>query len=268
MSAPKNRPLRLFFIAGEASGDRLGAPLIHALRRRTPIEIAGIGGEQMQAAGLSPLFPSSDLAVMGLTEVLPRLRLILRRLREAAAAVDAFKPDALITIDSPAFSLRVARKAKAARPDLRTIHYVAPSVWAWRPRRAREMAAYVDHVLALLPFEPPYMTAEGMTCDFVGHPVVDLARPAAGDIAAFRAELGGGGVTGGWLGGAEAAGRGGQLFRAGGSGGGDCFTDPDAGHRRADLPLDPVVPARLAFAVWRVQQRAARAQHSDSRAAL
>ncbi|MEM1316438.1 MAG: lipid-A-disaccharide synthase [Pseudomonadota bacterium] len=180
------RPLRLFYIAGEASGDRLGAPLISALRARRPIEIAGVGGEQMEAAGLAPLFPSTDLAVMGLVEVLPRLPTLLRRLRQTVQAVEAFRPDALVTIDSPAFSLRVARRAKAARPDLRTIHYVAPSVWAWRPGRAKEMAAYIDHVLALLPFEPPYMTAAGMTCDFVGHPVAALTRPAETEVEAFR----------------------------------------------------------------------------------
>ncbi|MEM6438454.1 MAG: lipid-A-disaccharide synthase [Pseudomonadota bacterium] len=181
--------MRLFFIAGEASGDRLGAPLIRALRDRAPLQISGVGGEQMQAAGLDPLFPSADLAVMGLTEVLPKLPLILRRLREATAAVARFQPDALITIDSPSFSLRVARRAKAARPDLRVVHYVAPSVWAWRPGRARKMAAYVDHVLALLPFEPPYMIDAGMSCDFVGHPVVDLPRPALTEVQAFRRGL-------------------------------------------------------------------------------
>ncbi|HKK35594.1 MAG TPA: lipid-A-disaccharide synthase [Paracoccaceae bacterium] len=185
-----SRPLRLHLIAGEASGDRLGAPLIRALRARREIEVHGVGGEMMQAEGLAPLFPASDLAVMGLTEVLPRLPLILRRLREAAADVAARRPDALITIDSPSFSLRVAARARRADPALRTIHYVAPSVWAWRPGRAREMARYVDHVLALLPFEPPWMEAAGMTCDCVGHPAAAMPRPAPEDVAAIRAALG------------------------------------------------------------------------------
>ena len=183
-------PLRVFVIAGEASGDRLGAPLLRALAARRPLELAGVGGEQMAAAGLKPLFPAEDLAVMGLAEVLPRLPVILNRLRRTVAAARAFRPDLLLTIDSPAFSLRVARRVKHALPGVRTVHYVAPSVWAWRPGRAAEMARYVDHVLALLPFEPPYMTAAGMTCDFVGHPASVLVSPPEVARAAFRAEIG------------------------------------------------------------------------------
>lgn len=188
-------PLRVHLIAGEASGDRLGAPLIRALREELAaqgraLEIRGVGGELMQAEGLRSLFPYDDLAVMGLLEVLPRLGTILGRMRETAADVAAFAPDVLLTIDSPGFALRVAKQAKAARPDLVTVHYVAPSVWAWKPDRARKMSAYVDHVLALLPFEPPYMTAEGMTCDFVGHPASRLPRPSAEAQAALRASIG------------------------------------------------------------------------------
>jgi len=127
--------------------------------------------------------------VMGLVEVLPRLPRLLRRIRETADACLAARPAALITIDSPGYGLRVARRVRAADPAIRTIHYVAPSVWAWRPGRAKKMARHVDHLLALLPFEPPYFTAHGMTCDFVGHPAA--ARPRAGDaeIAALRASL-------------------------------------------------------------------------------
>jgi lipid-A-disaccharide synthase len=147
----------------------------------------------MQAEGLHSLFPMEELSVMGLAEVLPKYAHLKRRIREAAADVLAAAPDALITIDSPDFVLRVARIVRAARPDLRTIHYVAPSVWAWRPGRAAKMAHVIDHVLALLPFEPPYMTAAGMTCDFVGHPVVSAPRASAAEAQAFRADLGGGG---------------------------------------------------------------------------
>ncbi|WP_339947369.1 lipid-A-disaccharide synthase [uncultured Albimonas sp.] len=187
------RPLRVCLVAGEASGDRLGAPLIRALREELGdrgLEIRGVGGELMQAEGLHSLFPSDELAVMGLFEVLPRLRAILARMDETAADVAAWAPDVLLTIDSPAFGLRVARRARAACPGLTTVHYVAPSVWAWRPGRARKMARYTDHVLALLPFEPPYMTAEGMTCDFVGHPASRLPRPSAEAQAAVRAQIG------------------------------------------------------------------------------
>jgi lipid-A-disaccharide synthase len=178
---------RLFLLAGEPSGDRLGAALMAGLRDLAPgIEIHGVGGPEMEAQGLSSLFPMSDLSVMGLTEVLPRYPALLRRLSQAAEAVADLAPDALVTIDSPDFSLRLAARARRARPDLRTIHYVAPSVWAWRPGRAAKMARSVDHVLALLPFEPPYMEAAGMTCDFVGHPVVAEPQATPAEAADFR----------------------------------------------------------------------------------
>ena len=170
--------LRLYLIAGEPSGDRLGAALMAGLKALVPeVEFYGIGGPLMQAEGMVSLFPMEELSIMGLVEVLPKYRALKRRIREAASDALARQPAALITIDSPDFCLRVAALVKTARPDLRTIHYVAPSVWAWRPKRAAKMARHVDHVLALLPFEPPYMQAAGMTCDFVGHPVV--AEPLA-----------------------------------------------------------------------------------------
>jgi lipid-A-disaccharide synthase len=185
-------PLRLVMVSGEPSGDRLGAPLIRALRAQAgrDIEITGVGGELMQAEGLTPLFDADELAIMGIAEVAPKIFSLLARIRQTADHVAGVRPDALITIDSPSFGLRVAAKARAARPDLRTIHYVAPSVWAWRPGRAAHMARYVDHVLALLPFEPPYMQAAGMTCDFVGHPVVEHPVPGPDAQAALRARLG------------------------------------------------------------------------------
>ncbi|MES2664878.1 MAG: lipid-A-disaccharide synthase [Pseudomonadota bacterium] len=170
--------MKFFLIAGEPSGDRLGAALMAGLRALSPgVEFAGVGGPLMQAEGLTSLFPMEELSVMGIAEVLPRYFALKRRISQAAEAALATDSAALITIDSPDFCLRVAGLVKAARPGLRTIHYVAPSVWAWRPGRAAKMARVVDHVLALLPFEPPYMTAAGMTCDFVGHPVV--AEPVA-----------------------------------------------------------------------------------------
>ena len=186
--------MKLYVIAGEASGDALGAALLAGLKSLRPdLQVRGIGGPLMQAEGLHSLFPMDELSVMGLAEVLPKYAHLKRRIREAAADVLAAAPDALITIDSPDFVLRVARIVRTARPDLRTIHYVAPSVWAWRPGRAAKMAHVIDHVLALLPFEPPYMTAAGMTCDFVGHPVVSAPRASAAEAQAFRADPGGGG---------------------------------------------------------------------------
>jgi len=181
----------LFLIAGEASGDKLGAALMAGLRQLAPdVRFAGVGGPLMQAEGLQSLFPMEDLSVMGLMEVLPKYRMLKRRIAATAAAVTALAPDALIGIDSPDFCLRVAALARKANPRLRTMHYVAPSVWAWRPGRAARMARVIDHVLALLPFEPPYMQAAGMSCDFVGHPVVaePVATPA--EAAAFRAAHG------------------------------------------------------------------------------
>lgn len=178
---------RLYLVAGEPSGDRLGAELMHALRAEIPeVTFLGIGGREMSAAGLEPLFDISELSVMGLTEVLPRLPTILRRISEVVTDVLKHQPDALITIDSPSFSLRVAERVRKQSPGIRTIHYVAPSVWAWRPGRARHMARFIDHVLALLPFEPPYMEAVGMTCDFVGHPVAARQVPDEAEIAALR----------------------------------------------------------------------------------
>jgi lipid-A-disaccharide synthase len=173
--------MKLFLLAGEPSGDRLGAALMRGLRQLQPeVAFDGVAGPQMQAEGMASLFPMEELTLMGLVEVLPRYLHLKRRIRQVADAVIASDARALVTIDSPDFGLRVAALVKAARPDLRTIHYVAPSVWAWRPGRAARMARHVDHVLALLPFEPPLMTAAGMTCDFVGHPVVaePLATPA------------------------------------------------------------------------------------------
>ncbi|MEM9524028.1 MAG: lipid-A-disaccharide synthase, partial [Pseudomonadota bacterium] len=177
---------RFFLVAGEPSGDRLGAALMQGLQAECPgVRFAGIGGPLMQARGLDSLFPMDELSVMGIVEILPRYRRLMRRIDEAARAVLKAGPDALITIDSPDFGLRVAKRVKAAS-DIRTVHYVAPTVWAWRAGRAGKMAAVIDQVLALFPFEPPYMEAVGMVCDFVGHPVVAEPVASARDVAAFR----------------------------------------------------------------------------------
>lgn len=158
------------------------------LRELLPdVTFGGVGGAAMADQGLISLFPMADLSVMGIAEVLPRVPLIRRRIRESVAAIAEYAPDLVITIDSPDFCLRVLRGARAARPSLPIVHYVAPSVWAWRPKRAAKMAPLVDHVLALLPFEPPYMQAAGMSCDFVGHPAVAEPRATPAQIADFRA---------------------------------------------------------------------------------
>ncbi|MCG6903078.1 MAG: lipid-A-disaccharide synthase [Rhodobacter sp.] len=182
--------MRVFLIAGEASGDKLGAALMAGLKDLTPdISFDGIGGALMQAQGLTSRFPMDELSVFGIAEVLPKYRHLKRRIRETAQAVTDTRPDVLISIDSPDFCLRVARLVKAAS-DVRTVHYVAPSVWAWRAGRAEKMAKSIDQVLALLPFEPPYMQAAGMRCDFVGHPVVAEPQASAAEVAQFRVDTG------------------------------------------------------------------------------
>ena len=182
--------MRAFLVAGEASGDRLGAALLEGFRQLgEPVVAMGVGGRLMAEQGLDSLFPMDDLSVMGIAEVLPRYPLLRRRLAQTTEAVIAAKPDVFITIDSPDFCLRVAERVRR-KTRVRTVHYVAPSVWAWRPDRAAKMAHHVDQVLALLPFERPFMEAAGMRCDFVGHPVVSEPDASEADIATFRAQRG------------------------------------------------------------------------------
>ncbi len=183
--------MRVFVIAGEASGDKLGAALMAGLKVLTDVSFDGVGGDLMQAEGLVSRFPMDELSVMGLAEILPKYRALKARVGEMADAVLETKPDVLITIDAPEFSLRVAKRVKAAS-TIRTVHYVAPTVWAWRAGRAAKMAAHVDHVLALFPFEPPLMRVAGMRCDFVGHPVVTDEIATAAEAQAFRADMGAG----------------------------------------------------------------------------
>jgi lipid-A-disaccharide synthase len=164
--------LRIAVVAGEVSGDLLGADLIAALKRihSGPVEIMGVGGEGLQAEGLTSLFDFSELSVMGITQVLARLPKLLGRIRQTAAAIVAARPDILLVIDSPDFTHRVARRVRAALPDLPVVDYVCPSVWAWKEYRARQMLDYVDHVLAVLPFEPAVMEhLGGPATTYVGH---------------------------------------------------------------------------------------------------
>lgn len=182
--------MRIFLIAGEPSGDSLGQAVMAGLKALLPeVEFDGVGGPKMQSEGLISRFEMSELSVMGIAEVLPKYFHLKRRIAEMAEAVMQTRPDVVLTIDSPDFCLRVAKLVKA-KSGVRTIHYVAPSVWAWRPGRADKMARVIDHVLALLPFEPPLMQVAGMTSDFVGHPIV--AEPIATDDEAqgFRREHG------------------------------------------------------------------------------
>ena len=173
--------MRVFVIAGEASGDKLGAALMAGLSGLTDVKFDGVGGPLMAEQGFVSRFPMDELSVMGLAEILPKYHALKARVHQMAQAVLDSNPDVLITIDSPDFCLRVAKLVKAGS-DIRCVHYVAPTVWAWRPKRAAKMARHIDQVLALFPFEPPLMQAAGMRCDFVGHPVV--TDPIASQVEA------------------------------------------------------------------------------------
>jgi lipid-A-disaccharide synthase len=170
---------KIFLIATEASGDRLGASLMKVLRQRLgdAVRFEGIGGQQMAREGLASLFPIEELSIIGLTAVVRQLPKIVRLIRNTAKAVADAGPDALVMIDSPDFTHRVARRVRARDRSIPIIHYVSPSVWAWRPGRARAMRTYVDHVLALLPFEPKeYERLRGPPCSYVGHPLTEQAK--------------------------------------------------------------------------------------------
>lgn len=170
-------PIRkVFLIATEESGDRLGAALMKVLRQRLGdgVQFEGVGGRTMAREGLETLFPIEELSIVGFAAVLQQLPKILRLIRETADAVTDAAPDALVIIDSPDFTHRVARRVRAKNPDIPIIDYVSPSVWAWRPGRARAMLGYVDHVLGLLPFEPEeYRKLKGPPCSYVGHPLIE-----------------------------------------------------------------------------------------------
>jgi lipid-A-disaccharide synthase len=187
VSAPARR-LRIGIVAGEESGDQLGFKLMQALRVRAPdIEFVGVGGKAMCAQGLRSLFDIGDISVMGFVPVIRRLPLLLKRISQTAHAIVAQRPDVLVIIDSPDFTHRVAKKVRAAAPSIPIVDYVSPTVWAWRPGRARKMLAYVDHVLALLPFEPQaHADLGGPPTTYVGHPLMERLgefRPPEGDHA-------------------------------------------------------------------------------------
>jgi lipid-A-disaccharide synthase len=181
MTAPA-RPseiVEVFLVAGEESGDRLGAALIRALRERTggQVRFVGVGGREMAAEGVASLYPIEDLPIIGFSAIPRRLPKILRLMRLTAKTVVAKRPHVLVVIDSPGFTQRIARRVRAADPTIAIVQYVSPSVWAWRPGRARAMRAYIDHVLALLPFEPAvHQRLGGPPCTYVGHPLVEQVR--------------------------------------------------------------------------------------------
>ena len=183
--------MKIALIAGESSGDKLGAALIDGLDAilEQPADFIGVAGPRMITRGMDSLFAMQELSVMGIVEILKQYPRLKRRLDETADYIIAQNPDVLITIDAPEFSLRLA-KIIHSKSDIPTVHYVAPTVWAWRPKRADKMAHFIDHVLAPFPFEPPLMQRAGMSCDFVGHPVVTDPIATNEEVAAFRDDFG------------------------------------------------------------------------------
>ncbi|MBI4723876.1 MAG: lipid-A-disaccharide synthase, partial [Rhodomicrobium sp.] len=185
---------RIFVVAGEHSGDVLGGKLLQALKDKAGAQsfvFSGVGGEHMKAAGVSSIFPLSDVAVMGPAAIIARLPKLVRRVYQTVDAALAFNPDALVIIDSPEFTHPIAKRIRQRRPDIPIIDYVSPSVWAWRPGRARKMRPYVDHLLALLPFEPEAPARlGGPDCTYVGHPLIERAAWIDGlETESLRARL-------------------------------------------------------------------------------
>jgi lipid-A-disaccharide synthase len=185
------KPLRLMIVCGEPSGDLLGAQLMTALGKETggAVEFSGVGGEAMAAQGFQSLFPLEATSVMGIVEIVPRIPAILKLMRQVTDFAVAAEPDAVVLIDSPEFTQRVGKRIKRAAPSIKIINYVAPQVWAMRSYRAKAMAKYLDLVVALLPFEPPFFEKYGLKCVFAGHPAVERAKLMTGG-AEFRARHG------------------------------------------------------------------------------
>jgi lipid-A-disaccharide synthase len=182
--------LKIFIIAGEDSGDKLGSAIIDSLREAFDgsINFVGIGGNGMMNRGLDSIFPMSDLSVMGLVEIALQYPNLKNRLNQTIQSILDEKPDILLTIDAPEFCFRVAKKIKLLNKNIPIAHYVAPSVWAWRPNRAKKISEFVDHILALFPFEPRYFRDVGIKCDFVGHPIVTESLADEESIAEFKNE--------------------------------------------------------------------------------
>ena len=183
----RDKEILVYLIAGEPSGDLLASRLMKALKKETDgkVRFAGVGGETMISNGFESLFDSSELAVMGLAEVIPSIPRIMARIRQTVDDIVAKKPDVVVTVDSWSFCARVNKGLRSLNTGIPQIHYVAPQVWAWKKRRAKTCGRYIDRLLALLPYEAKYFEPHGLKVDFVGHPVVE-GGAAKGDGAAFR----------------------------------------------------------------------------------
>lgn len=182
-----NRKLKIYLVAGEPSGDALGARLMRAMKKKTDneVEFFGLGGDMMESEGLKPLFDISDLAIMGLAEIIPSIPKVLKRIKQTVDDIVTIHPDVIVTIDSWSFASRVQKAVRKKNLGIPQVHYVAPQVWAWKKKRAKTMYKYVDHLLTLLPQEPKYFTPYKLPTTFVGHPVIE-SNVTKGDAKEFR----------------------------------------------------------------------------------
>ena len=180
--------MKIFIIAGEDSGDKLGSAIIDGLREVTdiPPKFVGIGGNGMISRGLESIFPMSELSVMGFVEIASKYKSLKKRLNQTISSILDEKPDILLTIDAPEFCFRVAKKVKLLNKNIAVAHYVAPTVWAWRSNRAKQISNFVDQILALFPFEPRYFHDVGVRCDFVGHPIVSETLADEESVTEFK----------------------------------------------------------------------------------
>ena len=180
--------MKIFIIAGEDSGDKLGSAIIDGLREVTdvPPKFVGIGGNGMISRGLEPIFPMSELSVMGFVEIASKYKSLKKRLNQTISSILDEKPDILLTIDAPEFCFRVAKKVKLLNKNIAVAHYVAPTVWAWRSNRAKQISKFIDQILALFPFEPRYFHDVGVRCDFVGHPIVSETLADEESVTEFK----------------------------------------------------------------------------------
>ena len=180
--------MKIFIIAGEDSGDKLGSAIIDGLREVTdvPPKFVGIGGNGMISRGLESMFPMSELSVMGFVEIASKYKSLKKRLNQTISSILDEKPDILLTIDAPEFCFRVAKKVKLLNKNIAVAHYVAPTVWAWRSNRAKKISNFIDQILALFPFEPRYFHDVGVRCDFVGHPIVSETLADEESVTEFK----------------------------------------------------------------------------------
>ena len=182
--------MKIFIIAGEDSGDKLGSAIMDGLNNilDTPPNFIGIGGNGMKSRGLDSIFPMSDLSVMGFIEIFSQYKNLKERMNQTIVSILDEKPDILLTIDAPEFCFRVAKKIKSLNSNIPIVHYVAPSVWAWRSKRAKKITKFIDHLMALFPFEPNYFHDVGLSCEFVGHPIISENHVEDKIITEFKKE--------------------------------------------------------------------------------